>query len=335
MNNRKEFLQQLLGKNTWTNTEQEWLRDYLDNNNLFELEEVLRQMYDEDVVADSSAADEERSRRMLGRIHQRLYKSKVKSMFHMRWLRLAAAAAVFIIAVTTAVKWIAKRSNADTARWQQVVTASRERKVVHLPDGSVVTMEAGSSLRFREGTNDTERVVYMKGEAFFDVKKNPERPFIVYSPLLKTVVMGTSFEVTDDSANAKVVVVTGAVRVEPTGFHAQGVVLHHEEATVYGASDFTLKKMPEPAEARFNKQRSEGRFVYNGTAMSTVVADVERYYKVNIRISDKMKNCLYYGTFDIHDRIGKVLKIIALSMKANLSEKDLNKTYILSGGNCN
>ncbi|MEM9141759.1 MAG: FecR domain-containing protein, partial [Bacteroidota bacterium] len=64
-----------------------------------------------------------------------------------------------------------------------------------LPDGSSVKLNSGSTLTFPESFNDSTREVVLDGEAFFDVVKNPKKPFVIKSGELKTTVLGTSFNV--------------------------------------------------------------------------------------------------------------------------------------------
>lgn len=78
----------------------------------------------------------------------------------------------------------------------QIETTSRgERRTVDLPDGTIITLNSESKLKFPESFEADFRVVYLEGHAHFDVARDPEKPFIIYSNFSKTQVLGTSFDV--------------------------------------------------------------------------------------------------------------------------------------------
>lgn len=86
---------------------------------------------------------------------------------------------------------------------------------IQLSDGSVVSLAKNSRLTYPENFNSNERTVQLKGEAFFEVKKNPASPFIIYANKTVTKVLGTSFNIAayDDSPKIIVAVRTGKVSV--------------------------------------------------------------------------------------------------------------------------
>lgn len=87
-------------------------------------------------------------------------------------------------------------------------------KEVLLTDGTIVKLNAGSSLSFPKSFSDDKRNVTLQGEAFFDVAKNPDKPFIITSGAITTTVLGTSFNIRAfPNADVVVTVVTGKVKV--------------------------------------------------------------------------------------------------------------------------
>ncbi|MGJ1265365.1 FecR family protein [Sphingobacterium spiritivorum] len=123
-------------------------------------------------------------------------------------------------------------------------------KQVALPDGSMATVSPGSVLRYPKTFATDERKVYLdKGEAFFEVAKNPEKPFRVASGKLQTTALGTSFTVQYDPImqREKVNLYTGKVSVESVKDNADvsAVVLTPGKAYEYLAgkvilSDFSV-----------------------------------------------------------------------------------------------
>ncbi len=93
-------------------------------------------------------------------------------------------------------------------------TGKGQKATVRLSDGSMVRLNAESAIRYPERFSTTTRIVKLKGEAFFDVKKEKARPFIVTSHGIQTTVLGTSFNIhAYDSLAVSVALVTGKVKV--------------------------------------------------------------------------------------------------------------------------
>jgi ferric-dicitrate binding protein FerR (iron transport regulator) len=337
VNSRKEILQRLLDTDSWTSKEKEWLMHYLDGNDLTELEELARTAYNSDVTSMKDALDRRLSGRVLQNIHQHI-RSKAEQPKRVKLFniyRLSAAAALIILIGSV---WFFKGSDIVNAvypvRSIEVRTTASETKTVTLDDGSVVSLEENSVLTYPSRFNKATRDIQLKGEAFFEVAKDHTHPFIIHSPLFNTTVVGTSFEVRDDAADAKVVVSTGVVKVQSAQRkNVQPVTLLPTDGAILGKDDNVIQKKSLPDEARYYRQRKEGKFVYNGVPIAAVIKDVQQYYKTNIVIDDAMKHCLFYGSFNTKDNLDKVLKIIAITMNATVHENGRNE-YGLSGGNC-
>lgn len=162
-----------------------------------------------------------------------------------RW----AAAAVLVLGVALAVMLPRRQQLAtasrESASWV-LQPAGRQAQLLTLADGSRVTLYPGSSLRYRAGLAGVRREVRLTGEAFFQVAKNPRRPFLVYTEQLVTTVLGTSFRVRAyDGRPNEVAVEEGRVAVQlrlganlhatPAQPAAAGVVLLPNQRVAYSA----------------------------------------------------------------------------------------------------
>lgn len=106
-------------------------------------------------------------------------------------LKLSAAAAVLLFALFFTHQYITgQKKNVKT-----FAAAYGERKNIQLPDGSDVTLNAGSKIRIYENFGTSTRDVYLEGEAFFDVKHNTKFPFIVHTAAMDVKALGTAFNV--------------------------------------------------------------------------------------------------------------------------------------------
>lgn len=163
----------------------------------------------------------------------------------------ASAAVVVLIVLSTAILLTKPSVNpsavidgAGTAS-RQITNTSNSDKMFVLEDGSHVTLEKGAILTVPEHFLPGKREVWLVGNAFFDVSKNPNRPFYIFSNNIVTHVIGTSFFIRQDPVNRKleVSVVTGKVEVyekQPqetaTGEKARisnGVILMPNQKVVY------------------------------------------------------------------------------------------------------
>lgn len=117
-----------------------------------------------------------------------------------RWLQVAAA--VVIIATATAILLLntsgpakLRKQHVFLENFSVLTTLSRERKIVCLPDGSVLTLNSASSIHISNDFTKARKVEIIDGEVYFDVKHDSSRPFVIRSGPLTTQVLGTAFNI--------------------------------------------------------------------------------------------------------------------------------------------
>lgn len=196
-----------------------------------------------------------------------------------RWW--AAAAAVLLSAVCAL--WIASRHNVDPGQ-QSYSTPIAGRGLSVLPDGSRVELGAGSRITTRY-TAATRGVTVDAGEAFFSVKKDPQRPFVVTVGDLQVVAVGTAFNVRRGGDQVVVAVEEGRVRVaEISGAGPDLAAVAAGEQAVYGEKAHRLAKLRiKPADAASWR---DGILRYEHEPLSAVAADLNRYSTRKILIED-------------------------------------------------
>lgn len=208
------------------------------------------------------------------------------------WFALAGAAMIALAALLFL--------NSDDA----VEVNSGANALVHeLPDGSRVTLNKHSSLRYEEEFK--ERALELKGEAFFEVKKG-ER-FDVLTEEGKVSVLGTSFNVYSEDELFEVHCYTGKVGVELNTKSADERILSPGEATK--KSGIMLKE-PSQFEGDGPLWMKGYAFDYENTYLKKVINDFERRYDVNIEVSG-VSTETFTGTFETKD-IEIALKTICL-----------------------
>lgn len=334
MQNRKEYLKHLLHEKTWKKEDREWLLQYLNENDLTDLQELAAEAYNADLFTEEPILQVEDSRRILDNIHKRLGMKQVP-VRKLSWLRHWKVAAAAMIVLATGIGYL------NTIRKpvkQLVFVAEKQRKTLKLPDGSMAYLEPGTTLKYTGEFGKKERTVALNGEALFDVRRDDAHPFIVASPLISTTVLGTSFNMEAwDMKEAKVVVLTGMVQVAAKGREDQGekeVIVTANKSAVYNKETHQLETADAADDARFYQQKQQGRFVYDGTEIGKVVNDLQRFYNINIRVDQRMQHCAFYGDVNIEDDLEKALNLIAVSLNARIRKESSGTGYVIAGGDC-
>jgi ferric-dicitrate binding protein FerR (iron transport regulator) len=165
-------------------------------------------------------------------------------------------------------------------------TASAKTKSIVLSDGSKVTLNANSELKYPDRFDVARREVYLKGEAYFEVAHNEKKPFIIHSGKLTTHVLGTSFTVSAYSQNApmNVTVLTGKVAVKNEDTKALAVLTRGQSATSrQGNNKFVLARLDTPEDAI---AFTEDKIIFENANLNEVALRLSNKYGVNIKITN-------------------------------------------------
>lgn len=212
-----------------------------------------------------------------------------------------------------------------------------EKSIITLTDGSKVYLNSGSSISFPRVFDKSVREITLKGEAFFEVTRNPSQPFIVKTGELVTRVLGTSFNIQAFDANdISVSVATGRVQVSQGSFEAgkpggpsQTIYLDPLQQVSYQNHRFTLSYVD--IEKTTSWKNNTLRF--DETPLSTVGAILTRWYNVEIGFSNNdIVNCRINGQFK-GQQLEEVLRSIRYMYNIEYEIKNPNK-IILYGKGC-
>lgn len=158
------------------------------------------------------------------------------------------------------------------------------RSKVILPDSSVVYLGAGSSIRFPERFAAKERTLILTGEAFFEISKNPERPFVIHTGAIQTTVLGTSFKITAFKGDPlSVQVATGKVRVSKKesrkGTTELAILVPGEGIMWNGKSGKTTAIHTDISAV---KGWAAGEIFFKNRSLTQIAAELENWYDVEI-----------------------------------------------------
>jgi transmembrane sensor len=234
-----------------------------------------------------------------------------------------AAAAVALVFAAVYFLWLRTEPAAPT-----VIAATDATLTDTLADGSLITLSPQSGLALAAGFNARERRLRLHGEAYFEVKPDTTRPFIVEVEELEVRVVGTAFRVDNSSiaASVTVVVAEGKVRVSARG---QSLMLLAGEAAQYDKTKGSLMRIDlqqTPA--------SENRVLrFDATPLREVVQQFEKVYGLKIILKNKnLENCPLTARYN-NLPPERVLNLIAESFSLRLSKTE-NGEYVLDGAGC-
>ena len=202
-----------------------------------------------------------------------------------------AASIVLFIALSTSVLFISGIFNKKPAAivWNENVTEMGQKFSLSLPDGSTIILNADSKLKYPAGFGKNLREVYLNGEAYFNVRHDPSKPFVVHSGTLSTTVLGTKFNVSafQNEKNIAVSLVEGSVKVskEVSGTVENIVMLQPEQQLLYNK-----EKMISTVE-QFNIQETvgwkENVLIFRKEPFKNVLIKLERAYGIKFELTDK------------------------------------------------
>ena len=228
-----------------------------------------------------------------------------------------AAAAIFILTALGASTFIFRtdKKKSDEKFAYAVITSSRQlienvntsknTITIPLPDGSTVKLASNSRISY-ESTFDSmqTRDVYLSGQAFFNVKKNPHQPFRVFANEIVAKVLGTSFTVRafEKDTVIQVTVSTGKVSVYSQGEHTiaepvvsiklGGIIVTPNQQLVYEKSSQEFQKILLENPVMVNAVSVNKSMAYEDAPIDRVFNDLGRDYGINIVYdSDLLRKC--------------------------------------------
>lgn len=198
-----------------------------------------------------------------------------------RRLRYLAVAATAVLAVCSAL-WVFQGDLFGGARYSTVVGGLQK---IAMTDGSVVTLNTASEVRIAM-TQSQRRVELEHGEAFFEVAKDPARPFVVSAGGRRIIAVGTAFSVRRDRDDIRVAVAEGKVRMEIPGKEAALTQALAAGSIVRTASDAVLLQKKSLADIEQNLSWRSGMLTFRDTPLAEAVDEFNRYNVRKIVIDD-------------------------------------------------
>jgi transmembrane sensor len=239
-------------------------------------------------------------------------------------LRIAAGIVLIVTAGIFAWRWLSEPS--------QTMALRSDDKVLQdtLPDASTVVLNKKSSITFEYSPREKTRKVKLKGEGFFEVKHEEEKPFVIEAEETLVRDLGTAFNVKSypDKDTIEVVVQTGVVQFYT--LKDPGMTINAGETGYYSKRGKVFTRL---AKADTNVLAYKTRvFSFHSTDLRSVVEQINEVYDSKIRLAnDEIAGCQLTVTFR-NDELDTMVEIISETLGLSVERNDKNE--IILNGQC-
>lgn len=211
------------------------------------------------------------------------------------------------------------------------ISSVKEQKTVTLKDGTVVWLNADSKIVLDNEYNSEERRLKLYGEAFFDVVKNKNKPFIVETVSgIKIKVLGTTFNVKSYSSerNVETTLVTGKVELYDQKEDKALLTLSPKQKATFSKKGKELS-ITEVATKNITSWKS-GRLIFDKTPLDEFALNIERWFDVKVVIaSTNFKGYEFSGKIDKTNSIDDIIKVLEVSSNLNCTYTKNTNTIVI------
>ncbi|TCD26529.1 DUF4974 domain-containing protein [Pedobacter psychrodurus] len=195
-------------------------------------------------------------------------------------------------------------------------------KEITLKDGSIILLNVGSELIVAQDFGKYERNVSLQGEAFFKIAKDKRKPFIIKSGILKTTVVGTSFNINayPDQDRIKIAVASGKVRIArktAAGEEVLAIGMTKDASLTFDKSTGSAALKTEDA-ALISSWKDNKLYIDNAT-ISEIAKQLERYYHLKVVYNPKIDKGKRYTIRFNHEPANRVMEILSILTKTKFT----------------
>ena len=216
-------------------------------------------------------------------------------------------------------------------RTEMIMKESGTEKIhFTLSDGSVVWLNERSKITYASEFNNRERDIELSGEAFFEVVKNPDIPFVVRAKQSQVKVLGTSFNMRayEGESQDEVYVVRGSVSL--SDINDQLLILNAGDQGILNKNYNVLSKSLETDPNLIAWKSKE--LIFRKTNLSEVAETLEKYFQITITFKNTaLQKCRFTSSFQ-DPTLEEVIEAISIALNINVVQQ--NKGYIFDGDGC-
>lgn len=250
--------------------------------------------------------------------------SRSKQPF-LRYAWPAAAAVLLIVAAAWYLLQFTANQSTPVKDFVTFAATSHEVRKVTLPDGSAVILNGNSSVSLAPAFNNKKREVLLNGTAFFQVAKNPDKPFTVISGRVSTTALGTSFYIHQSSNEAPTTVslLTGKVRVDVEGQSSVQLV-PYEKGIYHQEQELVKSTFDKDALVNWTK----GMVIFKKANWEQVKNVIEEYFDKKLVIGNYKKDISFTGAFKA-DQLESILSSLEFTydLKYTIQNQTVNIAF--------
>lgn len=198
-------------------------------------------------------------------------------------------------------------------------------QTIILPDGSSVSLNGKSELTYPRKFTQQERKVILSGEGFFDIVKNPSKPFIIIAKNAEIKVLGTSFNVIANENKVEVLVESGKVQFKGIQNPNNSLILEKGDFGILSENDLQKSILKDENYLSWKTHR----MIFKEMELKEVAKVIERTYRVSIKFDNDSIAKNHINTAFDNDPLNRVLNNICLSYNL-IYEKSGNQIIIKS-----
>lgn len=300
---------------------EEWIQQSEDNYR------IVKQMYAIDQVAGTVQMESKvNMEKALASVSHKMSKAPSRVTWF-TWVQRVAAILFIPLLITFAIQNLAP-SRTEIAQMIEIKTNPGMTTTVDLPDGTKVYLNSESSLIYPSFFSEDKRNVELKGEAFFEVQKDPEHRFIVSGPHHTQIeVLGTSFNVEafDRDSFISTTLVEGTVRFAyQNNQQPATVVMKPGQKLMYNTTSSQVKLIQTSGEAE--TAWKDGKIVFQATPLPEALRTLEKRFNVTFVLSnDRLRGEAFNGSFT-NQRLDRILEIFKISSNIKWRYLDTQNT---------
>ena len=235
-------------------------------------------------------------------------KMKTRRLF-LQYMKYAAAV-VLGIGVSLSTLYLTNQENLSTVGNYKLVTSKGEKSYLQLPDGTRVWLNSCTTLEYAENYGHSNRSIYLDGEAYFEVAKNKDLPFVVKANGIDVKAIGTAFNVSAymEDSQLTTTLFNGKVAVQPT-LTKQEVLLEPNQVAVYDKSRNKIEVVP--YDKKLFAQWRGGFLSFKMMYLQDITKLLERNYNVVFRYENQgIKKLRFSGSFRNNEDLSEILNVI-------------------------
>lgn len=271
--------------------------------------------------------NKEDSRQGYQRFSKRIKTKQIRRVF----LQTIGYAATIALLVVSTYWFTSNRFESEQAAIVEntLYAPAGQRVKLTLQDGTEVWLNSQSQLTYPAIFSKDERRVTIEGEAFFDVAKDTEKPFIVTSQGIEMKVLGTKFNVCSypGEKTIQTSLLEGKLKVYFTDSESNAVILHPDEQVTVKGHQMEVEALPHSDYFLWR----DGIYSFDNEPLIDILKKLELYYDVKIIVKDQsIYKWEYTGKFRQRDGIDKILRMIQKIHKFKIEKDEENNIITLS-----